>query len=40
MTDKITGVKKPVTIDQQQLAQELVSMPAPRGWSWSVPVGC
>ena len=25
MTDKITAVKRPVTIDQQQLAQELVA---------------
>jgi putative transposase len=31
MTDKITGVKKPVTIDQQQLAQELVEQARAEG---------
>jgi putative transposase len=31
MTDKITGVKKPVTIDQQQLARELVEQARAEG---------
>jgi putative transposase len=31
MTDKITGVKKPVTLDQQQLAQELVEQARAQG---------